>query len=159
MPEHHDQRDRQFHDPERDASEHRVVQDLTGRPYGHQIAEPLVEDQLRRDAGVDAAQDDGERVLAPDQRLPYGPGGVGMPLVERPPADVAGRQRAQRRLGRVGPRAVQTGTRTARRGAGPGRQPGTQGHGAGQGAPHESAPPGSPVGAVSLSNDAHTGPS
>lgn len=106
MPQDHDQGDAQFQDPVRDACQDRLVQDLAGRAHGQQITQALVEDQLRRHPGIDAAQDHGEGMLPGDQRLPYRARPVGMPLMERPPAPVPCREFPQRGLRRGRPRAV-----------------------------------------------------
>jgi hypothetical protein len=69
VAEHHQQRDLELVGAVLEAAHHRVVHDLAGGADHEQVAEPTVEDQLGRDAGVHAAEDHGEGVLPGDDGL------------------------------------------------------------------------------------------
>ncbi len=102
MGQYEHQRYAQFQNPVRDAPEDGFVEHLSRGAHGQQVSQPLVEDQFGRDARVDAAQYDRERVLALDEAAAQRAGLVRMLLLPGPPAPavVAGRQPAQCLFGR-----------------------------------------------------------
>ena len=63
MPQDHDQRAIEHRDTELERPEHTGVDDMPGRADDEEVAQALVEDDLRRHPGVAAAEEDGERVL------------------------------------------------------------------------------------------------
>ena len=147
VAQHHKQRDPQFEHAVREAAEHGLVEDLARGAYGHQVAEALVEDQLRRHPGVDAAEHEGEGVLTGRQRLPDGGRLVGMPLAEGAPAPVARRQLPQGLVGSGGPLARSGGDRSGGegrggRGRGTDGEAGAEGRGPGERGAEEGAPGG-----------------
>jgi len=61
----------QLHEAVLDAAEHGGIDDVPGRPDHEQVSESLVEDDLRRDARVSAAENERERMLTGgDDRSP-----------------------------------------------------------------------------------------
>jgi hypothetical protein len=60
---HDDERDAQHGDGVLEAAEHGVGDDLAGVPHHEEVAEPLVEDDLGREARVAAAEERGGRAL------------------------------------------------------------------------------------------------
>ncbi len=62
----------EFGDPELQAADHRLVECSASAAYDDQIAETLVEDELDRYPGVDAAEDRRERMLSFAHRDPPG---------------------------------------------------------------------------------------
>jgi len=61
-----------------DAAEHMIVEDVAGVAQDEQIAEPLVEVELRGEARIGAREDDGKRRLAVGEGGAAGDGLVGM---------------------------------------------------------------------------------
>ncbi|OKK03557.1 hypothetical protein AMK26_18965 [Streptomyces sp. CB03234] len=119
VPQHHDERYAQLQHPVRDAPENRLVQHLARRADRHQIAQALVEYQLGRDAGVDAAQDQREGMLPGDGRRPVLHALVRMRLVPGAPALVAVDQLAPRLHRGTGARGAGARCRDGRRGGEP----------------------------------------
>jgi hypothetical protein len=144
-PDCSDQRYAQFQDAVGDAAEHGLVEDLSGRADGHQVAQSLVEDQLRGHAGVDAAEYDGEGVLGGGQLPPDGGGFVRVAFAEGPPAAVARGQFREGLLRGAGPRS---GAGCARGGGGRagGCEARAEGRGPGQRGAQESAADGAACG-------------
>ena len=90
-----DQREAQDADAELDAAEGHAGQRLAGGADGEQVADALVEHDLRGHAGIDAAEQHGDRVLTAEQRLAVRLGEdvrCGRAAGEAP---VAGHQRAE----------------------------------------------------------------
>ncbi|GAA3906694.1 hypothetical protein GCM10023084_68750 [Streptomyces lacrimifluminis] len=132
MAEHHEQGDPQFEHAVREAAEHGLVEDLPPAAYGHQIAEALIEDHLRRYSGVDAAKDESEGVLTGRQRLSDGGRLVGMLLPEGAPAAVARGQLPQSLLCGGGPLSRSGGGGYGGRGFGADGQAGAENGGPGE---------------------------
>lgn len=99
VPQHQHEGNAQLLHPVLDGCEDRLVEHLPGGPYAEQVPDPLVEDQLGRDTGVDAADDDRERVLPGGEDMPPGALLVGMTGLPGGVPPVAREKFVERRAG------------------------------------------------------------
>jgi hypothetical protein len=80
VPKNNDQFGAQVLDCILDATENGVVNDVPGNSYDEEIAQSLIEEQLRRNSGVGTTEDHSKWVLPGNQLAPPRHGFIGMAL-------------------------------------------------------------------------------